>query len=79
MTPENPGGREFAQFMTNKIFRYIHGNPGFAIIDRDGSTHHFRNDSGTPGIGFYHFFIPGLAHIQHFLVEALFNKGPFLD
>jgi hypothetical protein len=79
MTPENPGRREFAQFVADKIFRDIHGNPGFTVIDRDCSAYHLRDNGGTPGIGFYHFSVPGLAHVQHFFVETLFDKGPFLD
>jgi hypothetical protein len=79
MTPENPGGSEFAQFVAYEVLGDIHRDPGFAVIDRDSSAYHFRNDGGTPGIGFNHFPVPGFTHLQDFLVKALFNKGPFLN
>jgi hypothetical protein len=79
MPPENPGRGELTKLMTDKIFRDVHGNPGFAVIHRNSPTDHFRDNGGAPGICFYHFPFPGFTQFQYFFIQTLFDKRAFLD
>lgn len=46
---EGTGWGEFAQFVTDHVFRDEHRNKRFAVVHRDGFTHKFRGDHGGAG------------------------------
>jgi hypothetical protein len=70
--PEKPGGREFTQFVSNHVFCNIDGHVLPAVMHRNGVTHHFGKNGGSPGPRLNNSFFSGSIHF----VDS--TKKPFL-
>ena len=65
--------------VTDEVLGDVHRNPRLAVINRDGISYHFRNNSRAAGIRLYHLPVARLVHLDHFFVEALLDEGAFLN
>ena len=79
MTPEGPGRREFAQFVTHHLFIDQDGYVLTTIVYSDRQAHHFRQYHRTPGPGFYRPLAVRADGNFHLGLQVVVYKWTFLD
>ena len=67
MSPEKPGRSELAEFMTHQV---IHGK---------GQADHLGDNRRSTGVGFDHFAISRLFHLEDLFIELLLDKRSLLN
>ena len=77
MALEGPGGREFAELMTDHVLRDIDRDKLAAIMDGDGVADKVRVDGGPAGPGAQDLLIVRLIHAGDLGHEVGIDEGTF--
>ena len=78
MTFEGTGKCEFAKFVSYHILGNIYRNMLSSVVNCDGVTNEFREDSGGTGPGLKHLFLILFIHSTDTVEEFLFDVGCLL-
>src|SRR5438034_1131219 len=79
VTAERARRSELAETVADHVLGDEHRHMPATIVDRDGVTHHRRQDHRRPGPGLHDLFLVlGVQDLDLFL-EGLLDEGPLLD
>jgi len=79
MAFEGAGRSEFAQLVSNHLFRHIHRNKFFAVVHGDGVTDEVRHNRRTPRPGLDHFLFVARVQPFDFSRRCASTNGPFFS
>lgn len=76
---ELAGRAEFAEAVTNHVFRDVDRGEVFAVVHHEGVTDEIRGDHAGTGPGFDRFFLIGRIEFVDFDQQFLLNKRAFFE